>query len=128
MKSRKSILNKMKFFHKEVEGKKRSKTRLQTDQEFQEKKIFVLNKKLNVDMFLTAIRGGKAFAVEQKLRELKRTFTLKAMEKRLPKKTKPVEDNKSLLRISIVYHLQNISKHQMRLKKIIKLTSKQRKI
>ena len=128
MKSRKSILNKMKFFHKEVEGKKRSKTRLQTDQEFQEKKIFVSNKKLNVDMFLTAIRGGKAFAVEQKLRELKRTFTLKAMEKRLPKKTKPVEDNKSLLRISIVYHLQNINKHQMRLKKIIKLRSKQRKI
>ena len=128
MKSRKSILNKMKFFHKEVEGKKRSKTRLQTDQEFQEKKIFVLNKKLNFDMFLTAIRGGKAFAVEQKLRELKRTFTLKAMEKRLPKKTKPVEDNKSLLRISTVYHLQNINKHQMRLKKIIKLRSKQRKI
>ena len=79
-------------------------------------------------MFLTAIRGGKAFAVEQKLRELKRTFMLKAMEKRLPKKTKPVEDNKSLLRISIVYHLQNINKHQMRLKKIIKLRSKQRKI
>ena len=114
----------MKFFHKEVEGKKRSKTRLQTDREFQEKKIFVSNKKLNVDMFLTAIRGGKAFAVEQKLRELKRTFTLKAMEKRLPKKTKPVEDNKSLLRISIVYHLQNINKHQ----KITKLRSKQRKI
>ena len=43
-------------------------------------------------MFLTAIRSGKAFAVEQKLRELKkRFFSLKAMEKRLSKKINPYE-------------------------------------
>ena len=38
-------------------------------------------------MFLTAVRGGKSFAAEQKLRELKKIiFKLKAIEKRLPKK------------------------------------------
>ena len=37
-------------------------------------------------MFLTAVRGGKSFAAEQKLRELKKIFKLKAIEKRLSKK------------------------------------------
>ena len=36
--------------------------RLQTDLEFKQKKIFDLNKKCNVEMFFTAVRGGKAFA------------------------------------------------------------------
>ena len=44
--------------------------RLQTDLEFKQKKIFALNKKYNVDTFSTAVRGGKAFAAEKKLREL----------------------------------------------------------
>ena len=93
MKSRKSILNKKEIFYKEVEGKRKSqKTRLQTDQEFNQKKIFDLNKKFNVDMFLTAVKGGKVFAAEQELRELKKTiFRLIAMEKRLSKKQNPNE-------------------------------------
>ena len=33
-----------------------------------------MNKKYNVDMFSTVVRGGKAFAAEQKLRELKKNF------------------------------------------------------
>ena len=38
-------------------------------------------------MFSTAVRGGKAFATEQKLRELNKTiFRLKAMEKGCRKK------------------------------------------
>ena len=38
-------------------------------------------------MFSAAVRGGKAFAAEQKLKEKKkRIFRLKAMEKRLSKK------------------------------------------
>ena len=83
MKSRKSILNKMKIFYKEVESKRKGqKTRLQTNQEFKQKKIFDMNKKYNVEMFSTAVRGGKAFAAEQILRELKkRNFRLKAMKK-----------------------------------------------
>ena len=49
--------------------------KLQTDLEFKQKKIFDLNKKYNVDMFSTAVRGGKAFASEQKLRELKKRIS-----------------------------------------------------
>ena len=72
MKSRKSNLNKTDIFHKEDEGKRKGqKTRLQTDQEFKQRKIFDLNNKFNVDIFLTAVRVGKALAAEQKLRELK---------------------------------------------------------
>ena len=93
MNSRNSILNKTEIFYKKVEGKRKvKKLRLQTNQEFKENKILDLNKKYNVDMFLTAIRGGRAFAVEQKLRELeKRFFSLKAMEKRLSTKINPYE-------------------------------------
>ena len=43
-------------------------------------------------MFSTAVRGGKAFAAEQKLRELKkRIFRFKAMKKRLLKIPSPYE-------------------------------------
>ena len=78
----------MEIFYKEVEGKRKGqKIRLQTDQEFKQKKIFDLNKKFNVDMFSTAVKGGNAFAAEQKLRELsKRISRLKAMEKMPSKK------------------------------------------
>ena len=74
----------MKIFYKEVEEKRKGqKTTLQTDQEFKQKKMFELNKKYNVDMFSTAVRGVKAFAVGQKLRELKkRIFRFKALEKK----------------------------------------------
>ena len=82
MKPRKFIANKMEISYKEVEEKRKGqKTRLQTDQEFKEKKIFEPNKKYSVDMFSTTVRGGKAFAAEQKLRELK-----KALEKKIKKR------------------------------------------
>ena len=45
--------------------------RLQVDNEFQQVKIHDLNDQNNVEMFTTSIRGGKAFAAEQKIRELK---------------------------------------------------------
>ena len=40
--------------------------RLQTEQELKQRNFFDLNKKYGVDMFSTAVRGGKAFAAEQK--------------------------------------------------------------
>ena len=49
--------------------------RLQIDIEFKQKKIFALNKKYNVEIFSTAVRGGKTFAAEQKLRELKKRLS-----------------------------------------------------
>ena len=45
--------------------------KLQVDQDFQQVKIKDLNDLNNVDMFSTFLRGGKAFAAEQKIKELK---------------------------------------------------------
>ena len=45
--------------------------RLQVDNEFEQVKIKDLNDENNVEMFTTAVRGGKAFVAEQKIRELK---------------------------------------------------------
>ena len=66
--------------------------RLETDQEFKQRKIFEPNKKLNVEMYSTNLRGGKAFAAEQKIRELKRTLLKKKrMEKFKRERIKPNE-------------------------------------
>ena len=45
--------------------------RLQVDNEFQHVKLKDLNDQNNVEMFTSSVRGGKAFAAEQKIRELK---------------------------------------------------------
>ena len=45
--------------------------RLQIDKEFEKVKIKDLNETNNVKIFTTSVRGGKAFAVEQKIRWLK---------------------------------------------------------
>lgn len=45
---------------------------LQADQELLQNEIKKLNKKCNVNIFTTDIKGGKAFATEQKLYELKK--------------------------------------------------------
>ena len=51
MKNRKLIPLKLEKIYKEVEGKRKNKrTRLQTDLEFKQNKIFDLNKKYNVVM------------------------------------------------------------------------------
>ena len=66
--------------------------RLQTDQELKQRKIFELNKKINVEMYSTNLRGGKAFAAKQKIRELKKTLLRsKRMEKFKGKLIKPNE-------------------------------------
>ena len=44
--------------------------RVQTDQEFKQQKIYDLDKNFNVDMLTTSLRGGKAFAVEQKIKRV----------------------------------------------------------
>ena len=72
MKSRKQILQMMKLFYDEVRRKRKGKRmRLHVDNEFQQVKIKNLNNENNIDMFMSSVRGGKAFAAEQKLRELK---------------------------------------------------------
>ena len=76
MKSRKQILQKLTLFYKDVKNKgKEKQMRLQVDKEFQQIKIKDLNDINNVEIFSIALRGGKAFAVEQKIRELKTRIT-----------------------------------------------------
>ena len=59
-------------FYDEIKHKRNKKTmRLQVDNQFQQVKIKDLNEQNNVEMFTTAVRGGNAFAAEQKIRELK---------------------------------------------------------
>ena len=64
--------------------------RFQTDQEFKQQKIYDLNKKFNVDMFTTSLRGGKAFAAVQKIKEFRKILLRsKRMEKYSKKCIKP---------------------------------------
>ena len=51
--------------------------RLQTDSEFQQNDIKKLNKKYNVQVLSTRLRGEKAFAAKQKSRELKKKVVIK---------------------------------------------------
>ena len=59
--------------------------RLQMDLEFNQNKIKQLNKKFDVDVFHTKIRGGKAFAAEQKTREFKKILLRSKRFERLKK-------------------------------------------
>ena len=62
----------MKLFFDVVKAKRKGKhLRLQADNEFQQVKIKDLNNENNVKMFTSSVRGGKEFAAEQKIRELK---------------------------------------------------------
>ena len=62
----------MKLFYDEVRNKRKGKRMtLQVDNEFQQVRIKDLNDLNNVGMFTTSVRGSKAFAAEQKIRELK---------------------------------------------------------
>ena len=72
MKKRNFLPKKMELFYNIIDKK-----RLQIVQEFKQRKIEELNKKLDVEMYSTHLRGGKAFATEQKIRELKKTFIKK---------------------------------------------------
>ena len=92
MKARNLLVKKMQLFYNDINKKRDGKMRLQTDQEFKQRKIFELNKKFNVEMYSTNSRGGKAFAVEQKIRKLKKALLRsKRMEKFKGKLIKPNE-------------------------------------
>ena len=92
MKKRNLLKKKMEKFYEEVSQKRKEKMRLQTDLEFQQNEIKNLNKKYNVEMFSTRIRGGKAFAAEQKIREFRKLLLkVKALYKKNKTKFKPNE-------------------------------------
>ena len=84
MRKKSNLVMKMELFYKEIEQKRnqKEKMRLQVDLEFQQNEIKKLNQKYNVEMFSTKILGGKAFAVEQKIREFKKIlFRSKCLHK-----------------------------------------------
>ena len=61
----------MALFYDEIRIKRKNKKmRLRVDNEFQQVKVKDLNDENNVEMFTSAVRGGKAFAAEKKVREL----------------------------------------------------------
>ena len=76
MRKKSNLVQKMEPFYKEIEQKRnqKEKMRLQVDLGFQQNEIKKLNQKYNVEMFSTKIRGGKAFAAEQKIREFKKIY------------------------------------------------------
>ena len=92
MKKRNLLKKKMQTFYEEVEHKRKERMRLQTDLEFQQNEIKNLNKKYNVEMFSTRVRGGKTFAAKQKIREFKKLLLkIKAIYKKNQMKFKPIE-------------------------------------
>ena len=94
MRSRKQIRQRLEQFYEDKENKRKKgkKMKLQVDQEFQQIKIKDLNQQNNVEMFSTSFRGGKAFAAEQKIRELKtRISKLKSQKMKItPKKMREI--------------------------------------
>ena len=92
MKNRTLLAKKLEIFYNDIKSKRSGKMRLQTDLEFNQNKIKELNKKFDVDMFHTRLRGGKAFAAEQKIRELKKIILRsKRFEKLRKKRIRPNE-------------------------------------
>ena len=72
IKNRSLLAKKLKLFYEDIQPKRTGRMRLQTDLEFKQNQILKLNDEFNVDMFHTRLRGGKAFATEQKIREFKK--------------------------------------------------------
>ena len=92
MKIKNLLAKRMELFYNDINKKRDGKMRLQADQELKQRKIFELNKKFNVEMYSANLRGGKAFAAEQKIRELKKALLRsKRTEKFKRKRIKPNE-------------------------------------
>ena len=90
MKNRSLLAKKLKLFYEDINRKRTGRMRLQTDLEFKQNQIKKVNDEFNVDMFHTRVRGGKAFAAEQKISEFKKNLLRsKRLEKDRGKRIKP---------------------------------------
>ena len=67
MRNRSLLAKKLKLFYEDIMQERTRRMRLQTDLEFKQNQIKKLNDEFNVKMFHTKVRGGKAFAAEQKI-------------------------------------------------------------
>ena len=90
MKNRSLLAKKLRLFYEEINQKRTGRLLLQTDLEFKQNQIKILNDELNVEMFHTKVRVGKAFAGEQKIREFKQILLpSKSFEKNSNKGIRP---------------------------------------
>ena len=117
MKKRSLLAKKIEQFYIEVQNKRKNKrTRLQTDLEFNQNEIKKLNKKFNIEMFHTRTRGGKAFAAEQKIRELKKLLLkMKNIVKPEKKRLKP---NEIIKKITLNLNNTKTQKYQIEPEKV----------
>ena len=103
MKTRNLLAKKMAIFYQDIAKKKTGKMSLQTDRECQQTNIKKRNKQFDVDMCSNNLRGGKAFATEHEIRELKKLLLRsKRIKKLSSKRVKPNELIKKA-----VYNLNN---------------------
>ena len=72
MKNRGLVAKKLRLFYEDIQNKRTGKLRLEIDLEFKQNQTKKLNAEFNVEMFHKKMRGGKAFAAEQKIREFKK--------------------------------------------------------
>ena len=92
MKNRSLLAKKLKLFYDDIQKKRTGRMRLQTDLEFKQNEIIKLNKDYDVEMFHTKVRGGKAFAAEQKIGQFKKLLLKgKRLEKESKKRLKPLQ-------------------------------------
>ena len=92
MKNRSLLAKKLKLFYDDIQKKRTGLMRLQTDLEFKENEILKLNNDYDVEMFHTKVRGGKAFAAEQKIGQFKKLLLKgKKLEKESKKGLKPLQ-------------------------------------
>ena len=73
--------------------------RLQVDNEFLQVKVKDFNNENNVEMFTSSVRGGKAFAAEQKIRQLKTRILKLNAEKLKINPTKIVQNSALSIRL-----------------------------
>ena len=92
MKNRSLLAKKLKLFYDDIQNKRTGLMRLQTDLEFKQNEILKLNNDYNVEMFHIKVRGGKAFAAEQKIGQFKKLLLKgKRLEKESKKRLKPLQ-------------------------------------
>ena len=92
MKNRSLLAKKLKLFYDDIQSKRSGLMKLQTDLEFKQNEIKKLNEEYDVEMFHTKVRGGKAFAAEQKIGQFKKLLLKgKRLEKESGKRLKPLQ-------------------------------------
>ena len=82
------LAKKLELFYNDMQSNRTGQMRLQTDLEFNQNKIKQRNKTFDVDMLHTQLRGGKAFAAEQNIREFKNILLITNKFEKIKKKKK----------------------------------------